>query len=54
MKLTFGWGINNADYNVNPYEFYIDDRGGRERVRPCKIYPTWRDMLRRCYDDKYL
>lgn len=41
-KLIYGVGINDADYVTNPT---IEGR----RI-PCKIYATWYDMLRRCYN----
>ena len=44
-KLLYGVGINDADYNTQPY---VDSK----QVM-CKYYSTWRDMLKRCYDSKY-
>lgn len=40
-KLVLGVGINDADYNVQPYA------NGKQGC--CKIYQKWKDMLRRCY-----
>lgn len=45
-KLVFGVGVNDADYHVSP-------KINGKQVR-CKIYSTWVDMLRRCYDGLYL
>lgn len=45
-KLVFGVGINDADYVISPTI--------NSKPLPCKIYATWKDMLRRCYDPKYL
>ena len=44
-KLTFGVGINDIEYNVNPT---INGK----RVA-CKYYLTWHGMLKRCYSYKY-
>lgn len=44
-KSVLGVGINDADYVVQPT---INGK----RVR-CKVYDTWYDMLKRCYDPKH-
>lgn len=44
-KLLFGVGVNDADYNTQPM---IDGK----QVK-CKYYLTWKNMLERCYDQKY-
>lgn len=41
----FGVGINDADYMVSP-------RTGAKRIQ-CPFYSRWRDMLMRCYSEKY-
>lgn len=43
--LVEGWGINDADYVVQPK---IDGK----KVA-CRFYLTWKNMLRRCYNEKY-
>lgn len=45
-KLVYGVGINDADYVVRPT---VNDN-----QVSCKIYNTWKGMLERCYDPKYL
>ena len=37
--LTFGWGVNDADYNV--------------KTEPCPYHIRWRDMIRRGYSENY-
>ena len=48
--LTYGVGINDADYNV--YECTVVD-GKRKIVWRCPFYRTWTDMLMRCYSEKF-
>ena len=43
--LTFGVGINNADYPTQP-------RVNGKQVK-CPYYKAWLHMLERCYDEKY-
>lgn len=45
-KKVFGVGVNDADYLTCPI---IE---GKKSY--CPYYRCWRDMLRRCYDEKYL
>jgi len=45
-KLVFGFGINDADYAVNPIGF----NGKRNS---CFFYFTWVRMLQRAYDPKW-
>lgn len=45
MKLIYGWGVNDADYVVQPT---VDGK----RVW-CLYYTTWKSMLMRCYYPKY-
>ena len=42
----FGVGITGNKYPIS----YIDDNGKKKET---KEYRAWRDMLRRCYDEKY-
>lgn len=44
-SLTFGVGINDADYDVNPTIL-------GEQVN-CPYHARWRNMLNRCYNKKY-
>ena len=55
-KLVCGVGINDADYLLHKREITIDNNGKQVRklVWRCPIYTVWSDMLRRCYDVKYL
>ena len=41
-KLSYGVGVNDADYYVFP-------SGGVK----CVFYSVWHDMLKRCYSDKF-
>jgi len=45
IKLTFGIGINDANYVVKVV------KGGKQVF--CPYYRVWLDMLRRCYDTKF-
>ena len=49
-KLIFGVGINDADYNV--YEHAIVD-GKDKIVWTCPFYRTWKNIIQRCYSEKY-
>ena len=44
-RLIFGAGINDADYVT---EYRVDGKWGI-----CPYYLTWRNMLRRCYSEKF-
>ena len=44
-KLVYAWGINDADYNVNPF---VD---GKRKI--CPIYRCWVHILERCFCDKF-
>lgn len=46
----YGLGINDANYPVKTYRVE-----GKKRVllTCCIFYETWRQMLRRCYSDKF-
>lgn len=54
-KLVYGIGINDADYITQKFESYIDYNGKKKqrRVWVCHFYEKWKDMLKRCYSDKY-
>ena len=49
-KLVFGVGVNDADYLTQKMEV-ID--GKIKQVWRCHYYITWRNMLKRCYSEKY-
>jgi hypothetical protein len=44
-KLTYGWGINDADYKVTKYSI-VD--GKYKQVWVCPYYEDWRGILERC------
>jgi hypothetical protein len=44
-KLVYGWGINDANYNVNPYE------DGKRII--CPYYRIWNHILERCHSTKF-
>ena len=43
---VLGVGVNDADYSVGRYV------AGRQVL--CPFYRVWADMIRRCYDEKYI
>lgn len=45
MRLVYGFGVNDANYAVNPLI------GGRRVM--CKAYDAWTDLIRRCYSEKH-
>lgn len=49
-NLIHGVGVNDSKYPLTRNEF-ID--GKSTRVWSCKIYQAWKNMLCRCYCDKY-
>ena len=44
LKLVYGWGINDADYAVQPVV------NGKQVS--CAYYSTWHSVVRRCYSEK--
>ena len=48
-RLVHGVGINDADYNV--VEYAIVD--GKRKQVTCPIYRKWKDVLKRCYSEKF-
>lgn len=55
-RLVAGVGINDADYNVD-VKIELPRCGGkrkRKQIFLCPFYTTWRSMLTRCYNDRYL
>lgn len=49
-KLVYGFGVNDADYQVYSYEI-LDGRHKATWI--CPFYLIWREMLCRCYSQKY-
>lgn len=54
-KLVYGVGMNDADYAVEKREtvYYGDGSRKEKQVWVCPFYRTWKDMLKRCFSDKY-
>ena len=54
-KLTYGVGINDADYVVKKFEMIdcVSGKRKRKKVWECPYYRAWGSMLKRCYSDKY-
>jgi len=50
-KLTYGKGINDAEYNTQ--QMHRDDSGVLVLDWVCPYYAVWRDMLKRCFSAKY-
>lgn len=46
-KLVHGVGVNDADYNVVRHD------SNKKQIWVCPFYKVWRDLLKRCYDEKY-
>lgn len=55
-KLVCGVGVNDLPYRTDVYEYVTKDGGKRVRklVFRCPYYKAWKNMLKRCYDEKYL
>ena len=55
-KLVYGVGTNDLGYRTQVYEDVTKDGGkkGRKHVFKCKYYAAWKNMLKRCYSNKYL
>ena len=55
-KLVWGVGVNDLGYRTQVWE-WVTENGG-ERIRKpvfiCPYYVVWKDMLKRCYSEKYL
>jgi hypothetical protein len=55
-KLVYGVGVNDLPYKTQVYE-YVSENGGKriqKSVFKCKYYTVWKNMLQRCYSEKYL
>lgn len=54
-KLVFGVGINNSDYVTQKIETigYVNGKRKQKRVWACPYYVAWKNMLKRCYSEKY-
>ena len=55
-KLVCGIGVNDLPYRVQIKEWVTENGGKRIRklVFQCKYYEVWKDMLKRCYSEKFL
>lgn len=55
MKLVYGHGINDANYKVQLKVELPKVNGKRKQkvVWTCPFYVKWKDMLSRCYNQKY-
>lgn len=57
MKKIYGVGINDANYKVQIFETIgVKDDGSliRKILWHCPYYTCWKNMLRRCYSEKFL
>lgn len=54
-KLVCGVGINDVEYAVTKYEDYtgMDGKQKKRAIWVCPFYRKWKDMLMRCYYEKY-
>ena len=55
-KLVCGVGVNDLGYRVQVYE-YVTENGGKrvqKTVFKCPYYTAWENMLKRCYNEKFL
>lgn len=48
--VVYGFGINDADYQVKPTQLI---KGKYVIVGECPVYSTWKDLLRRCYSASF-
>ena len=55
-KLVYGVGVNDLGYRVHIMEEVTKNGGKRIRksVFTCKYYEAWKNMLERCYSEKFL
>ena len=55
-KLVYGVGVNDLPYRTQVWEWATENGGKRivNSVFRRKYYTVWRDMLKRCYSEKYL
>ncbi len=54
-KLVYGVGVNDLPYRTQVKEWVTKDGGKRIReiVFICSYYKVWKNMLSRCYSEKY-
>jgi len=53
-KLVYGVGINDAEYVTQKWEtIEVNGKIKQRLVWYCPYYRVWRNMLKRCYSDKY-
>ncbi len=55
-KLVYGVGVNDLPYRTQVWAELPKNGGKRVRkpVFTCPYYSSWKDMLKRCYSEKYL
>ena len=55
-KLVCGVGVNDLGYRVHVREWVTENGGKRIRktVFRCEYYAAWTNMLKRCYNEKWL
>ena len=55
-KLVYGVGVNDLPYRTQVWEWVTENGGKRIRklVFLCKYYSSWKNMLQRCYSEKFL
>lgn len=51
LKLVYGVGINNADYEVRNFQLI---NGKYKMIYSCPFYEKWKSVLSRCYSKKSL
>jgi hypothetical protein len=55
LKKVYGVGVNDLDYPVHEFEYVRDEKGNlkiSKRIWTCPFYEVWRDMIKRCYNEK--
>jgi len=54
-RLVYGVGVNDADYvvEVRKTTGYVEGKQKRKLVWGCHYYQTWKNMLNRCYSEKW-
>ena len=55
-RLVYGVGVNDLPYRTQVWEWVTKNGGKRIRkhVFKCPYYTAWKNMLGRCYSEKYL
>lgn len=50
MGFVYGIGVNDLNYNVSEYKVV---EGKQVLIWSCPFYNRWKEILRRCYSDKF-